>query len=170
MLFRSIVSVPASTRYRSIGAPGAFSATGPDTRPRDLNAGRVAPVGAAPSEDSVSRAPAADTVTDSTGIGATLRAPDADAACAVVQTLWSGERTDLQACPAVVQITAATPARLQAAADAIRTREAPFASADYLSASRDIKASAEGGASYNSDEVWMFVSQAVSAWSARSPA
>jgi adenylate cyclase len=89
-----------------------------------------------------------------------------DASCAVVQTLWSGERTDLQACPAVVQITAATLAQVHAAADAIRSREAPFASADYLSTPRDIRAGAEGDASYNSDEVWMIVSQAVSAWSA----
>lgn len=85
-----------------------------------------------------------------------------DAACAVMQAMWSGQRIERQDCPAVVQITAGTTSQLQSVAQTIVAREAPYATSTYLSEPRDIGPHAPTPGFYNSAEVWAIVAKAVS--------
>lgn len=87
------------------------------------------------------------------------------ATCGVVQTAWTGERAELQACPAVVQLTAPSEQALHASAAAIVARESAFATHSHLTEARTLDVRRANGASYNSDEIWQFVAQALARWS-----
>lgn len=86
------------------------------------------------------------------------------AVAGVVQATWSGLRFEIQACPALVQLTAASPEALRAMADVIFAREAGFASRSHLSPPRRVSADGAAPPCYDRQEVWEILATAVLSW------
>lgn len=90
------------------------------------------------------------------------------AVCAVVQTVWLGERPEAQASPAVVQLTARTEDALRSSAQSIVLRETGHATHSHLTDMREIMHGSDEAlknASYNPEQLWQFLAQAQIRWS-----